>query len=164
MRKLLLCVTFTTVLSVTAWTTITFFGDSTKEIIDKATNETLFVTIPRLPLKSWYPWNAMSGTFYYISFALQVYFLLFAFMQANLSDVLFCSWLLFACEQLQHLKGIMKPLIELSSTLDTYRPDSGSLFQRALSANSKSELMKNDGNFDILLLKLNKTFICISIL
>lgn len=145
MRKLLVSVVITTILAVTAWTTLTFFGDSTKELMDKVTNETYFVEIPRLPLKSWYPWNAMSGTFYYISFGLQVYFLLFSFMQANLADVLFCSWLLFACEQLQHLKGIMKPLIELSSTLDTYRPDSASLFQRALSANSKSELMKNDG-------------------
>lgn len=145
MRRLLLSVVFTTILAVTAWTTITFFGDSTKELIDKETNATYYVEIPRLPLKSWYPWNPMSGMFYYISFGMQVYFILFAFMQANLADVLFCSWLLFACEQLQHLKGIMKPLIELSSTLDTYRPDSASLFQRALSANSKSELIKNDG-------------------
>lgn len=48
---------------------------------------------------------------------------------ANLMDVLFCSWLIFACEQLQHLKAIMKPLMELSASLDTYRPNTAELFK-----------------------------------
>lgn len=48
---------------------------------------------------------------------------------ANLLDVLFCSWLLFACEQIQHLKNIMKPLMEFSATLDTVVPNSGELFK-----------------------------------
>lgn len=89
-------------------------------------------------------------------------------LACNLSDVLFCSWLCFACEQLCHLKvynerfflkiniysigsfvmkfkkGILKPLMELSASLDTYRPNSAALF-RSLSANSGSELVKNDG-------------------
>lgn len=38
----------------------------------------------------------------------------------------------------------MKPLMELSASLDTYRPNSAALF-RSLSANSKSELLVNDG-------------------
>lgn len=38
----------------------------------------------------------------------------------------------------------MKPLMELSASLDTYRPDSAALF-RSLSASSKSELIMNDG-------------------
>ena len=38
----------------------------------------------------------------------------------------------------------MKPLMELSSTLDTYRPNSAALF-RAISAGSKSELIANEG-------------------
>jgi hypothetical protein len=38
----------------------------------------------------------------------------------------------------------MKPLMELSASLDTYRPNSAALF-RSLSAQSKSELILNDG-------------------
>lgn len=38
----------------------------------------------------------------------------------------------------------MKPLMELSATLDTFRPNSAALF-RTVSANSKSELVGNDG-------------------
>lgn len=56
----------------TAWTTITFFGESVKGAFDKATNETYYVEIPRLPIKSWYPWNAMSGVMYIVSFVFQV--------------------------------------------------------------------------------------------
>lgn len=48
---------------------------------------------------------------------------------ANLMDVMFCSWLIFACEQLQHLKAIMQPLMELSAALDTYRPNTAELFR-----------------------------------
>ena len=48
---------------------------------------------------------------------------------AYLMDVMFCSWLIFACEQLQHLKAILKPLIELSASLDTYRPNTAELFR-----------------------------------
>jgi odorant receptor len=132
-------------LLLSAWTTITFFGDSVKGVFDKETNETLYVEIPRLPIKSFYPWNAMGGPAYVFSFIFQVYFLLIAMVQCSLSDVLFCSWLIFACEQLQHLKGIMKPLMELSASLDTFRPNSAALF-RTGSANSKSELILNDEN------------------
>ena len=38
----------------------------------------------------------------------------------------------------------MRPLMELSATLDTYRPNSAALF-RTISANSKSELILNEG-------------------
>jgi hypothetical protein len=57
-------------------------------------------------------------------------------------DSLFCSWLIFACEQLQHLKEIMKPLMELSASLDTYVPKSADLF-RAPSATSQDNLIEN---------------------
>ncbi|XP_050090058.1 odorant receptor coreceptor [Anopheles aquasalis] len=143
MRKLLVLVMATTVLSVVAWVTITFFGESVKNVLDKETNETYTVEIPRLPIKSWYPWNAMSGPAYIFSFIYQIYYLLFSMVQSNLVDVMFCSWLLLACEQLQHLKGIMRPLMELSASLDTYRPNSAALF-RAISAGSKSELILNE--------------------
>ncbi|XP_058116742.1 odorant receptor coreceptor [Anopheles ziemanni] len=143
MRKLLVLVMATTVLSVVAWVTITFFGESVINVFDKETNETYTVEIPRLPIKSWYPWNAMSGPAYIFSFIYQIYFLLFSMVQSNLADVMFCSWLLLACEQLQHLKGIMRPLMELSASLDTYRPNSAALF-RAISAGSKSELIINE--------------------
>lgn len=104
MRRLLFIVTATTCLIGVCWTTLSFFGDSTKLWKDKALNETVTVEIPRLMIKSWYPWNSYSGMGYYLSFALQFYYLLFSMLQANLSDVLFCSWVLFCCEQLQHLK------------------------------------------------------------
>lgn len=76
-RKLLVMVSATTAFAVVAWTTITFFGDSVKGVFDKATNETMIVEIPRLPIKATYPWNAMSGFFYYVSLVFQVYFLKF---------------------------------------------------------------------------------------
>lgn len=41
-------------------------------------------------------------------------------------------------------QGIMRPLMELSASLDTYRPNSAALF-RAISAGSKSELILNEG-------------------
>lgn len=84
----------------------------------------------------------------FLSRRYQVYYLIFSLLQANLSDLLFCSWLLFACEQLQHLKGIMKPLMELSSTLDTYRPNSAALF-RSISAGSTKDLVGNEGSPDL---------------
>ncbi|XP_030568180.1 odorant receptor coreceptor [Drosophila novamexicana] len=143
MRKLFFLVMLTTFASATAWTTITFFGDSVKLALDKETNSSITVEIPRLPIKAFYPWDASHGMFYMISFALQVYYVLFSMVHSNLCDVMFCSWLIFACEQLQHLKGIMKPLMELSASLDTYRPNSAALF-RSLSANSKSELIHNE--------------------
>lgn len=72
---------------------------------------TIVEEIPRLLVKSWYPWNAMSGGAYYFSLVFQIYYVFFSLMHANLLDSLFCSWLIFACEQLQHLKEIMKPLM-----------------------------------------------------
>ncbi|CRK97298.1 CLUMA_CG010693, isoform A [Clunio marinus] len=144
MRRLLMLVMLTTCIATVCWTTITFFGDSTKLWRDHENNETLTVEIPRLMIKSWYPWNPV-GALYFASLAFQFYYLLFSMVICNTSDVLFCSWLIFACEQLQHLKGIMRPLMELSATLDTYRPNSAALF-RTVSASSKSELILNDEN------------------
>ncbi|XP_055679286.1 odorant receptor coreceptor [Lutzomyia longipalpis] len=148
MRKLLTLVMTLTMLSVTAWVTLTFFGESVRYMTNKETNETYTIDIPRLPIKAWYPWDAMGGYKYILSFVFQVYYLIFSLFQANLTDVLFCSWLLFACEQLQHLKGIMKPLMELSATLDTYRPNTAALF-RSISANSHSELINNEVEKDV---------------
>ena len=46
--------------------------------------------------------------------------------------------------------------MELSATLDTYRPNSAALF-RTISANSKAELLLNEGNkiHSILLLSIS---------
>lgn len=55
-----------------AWSVITFFGESVKGVFDKETNETYYVEVPRLPFKSYYPWNAMSGMTYMGTFAFQV--------------------------------------------------------------------------------------------
>ncbi|XP_018568191.1 odorant receptor coreceptor [Anoplophora glabripennis] len=146
MRTLLICVTATTVLSAAAWTGITFVEESVHNIKDPDNeNETITEEIPRLLIKSWYPWDAMSGMAYYGSLIFQIYYVLFSLAHANLMDSLFCSWLIFACEQLQHLKEIMKPLMELSASLDTYVPKSADLF-RAPSAKSQDNYIENDYN------------------
>ncbi|XP_071870563.1 odorant receptor co-receptor [Bombus fervidus] len=129
MRILLLAVLTTTMLSAISWTSITFIGDSVKKVIDPITNETTYVEIPRLMLRSWYPYNASHGMAHILTLIFQFYWLVFCMADANLLDVLFCSWLLFACEQIQHLKNIMKPLMEFSATLDTVVPNSGELFK-----------------------------------
>ncbi|KAF9408475.1 hypothetical protein HW555_011861 [Spodoptera exigua] len=147
MRRLLYFICGMTVLSVVCWVTLTFFGESVRLITSKETNETLTEVAPRLPLKAWYPFNAMSGTMYIIAFAFQVYWLLFSMAIANLMDVMFCSWLIFACEQLQHLKAIMKPLMELSASLDTYRPNTAELFRA--SSTEKSEKIPDTVDMDI---------------
>jgi hypothetical protein len=56
-----------------AWTSITFVGDSVHNIKDPD-NENMTITeeIPRLLVKAWYPWNAMSGMPYYITLVFQV--------------------------------------------------------------------------------------------
>lgn len=54
------------------WVTITFFGDSVRLLVDKETNGTITEDVPRLPLKAWYPFNAMSGTMYIAAFVFQV--------------------------------------------------------------------------------------------
>lgn len=105
MRRLLLLVMGTTVAATVFWATITFFGDSTKLMRNYETNETMTVDIPRLPLKSWYPFNPVGSAVTYMGvFAFQIYYILFSMVHSNSADVLFCSWVLFACEQLQHLK------------------------------------------------------------
>ncbi|XP_033216466.1 odorant receptor coreceptor [Belonocnema kinseyi] len=129
MRRLLFCVGAATILSVISWTGITFVGESVKHITDPVTNETMTVEIPRLMLRAWYPFNAQHGIKHILMLVYQFYFLLITMADANSLDVLFCSWLLFACEQLQHLKQIMKPLMELSATLDTVVPNSSELFK-----------------------------------
>lgn len=113
MRRLFLMVMGTTVAATLLWTLITFFGDSTKPMKDPETNETMTVDIPRLMIKSFYPWNPVGGmTIYFGSLAFQFYYLLFSMIHSNSADVLFCSWVLFACEQLQHLKVMKKKTCE----------------------------------------------------
>jgi odorant receptor len=105
MRKLLTLVMITTVAATVAWTTITFFGDSTMLYTDPSTNITAPVPIPRLQIKAFYPWNPVGSSMaYLLTVGFQFYYLLFSMVHSNTSDVLFCSWVLFACEQLQHLK------------------------------------------------------------
>nr|UEN71183.1 olfactory co-receptor [Gregopimpla kuwanae] len=129
MRRLLFAVGGATVLSCLCWTGITFVGDSVKKVTDPITNETMMVEIPRLMVRSWYPFDASHGMMHVLMLVYQFYWLMFTMMDSNSLDVLFCSWLLFACEQIQHLKAIMKPLMELSATLDTVVPNSNELFK-----------------------------------
>ncbi|XP_076669897.1 odorant receptor co-receptor [Andrena cerasifolii] len=129
MRLLLMIVMGASLMTVISWTTITFIGDSVKKVVDPVTNETTMVEIPRLLVRSWYPYDASHGMAHILTLLFQIYWVVFAIMDANLFDILFCSWLLFACEQIQHLKNIMKPLMEFSATLDTVVPNSGELFK-----------------------------------
>nr|AKW50880.1 odorant receptor coreceptor [Ectropis obliqua] len=147
MRKLLYMICAVTGGAVISWVTITFFGESVRMITNKETNETLTEPAPRLPLKAWYPFDAMSGSMYIFAFVFQTYWLIFSLGIANLLDLMFCSWLIFACEQLKHLKAIMKPLMELSASLDTYRPNTAELFR--ISSSLNSEKMPDTTDADI---------------
>lgn len=75
---------------------------------------------------------------------LQLYWLFITLAHANLLDVLFCSFVIFSCEQLKHLKEILQPLMELSAALDSVVPNSGDLF-KAGSAGSNIALIGNGG-------------------
>jgi gustatory receptor len=70
---------------------------------------------------------------------LQIIWLFLALMHAMMMDTMFCSWLIYTCEQLIHLKEIMKPLMELSASLDTVVPHSADLF-RAVSATTNAPI------------------------
>jgi gustatory receptor len=73
MRRLVMYVTTATVVSGFAWTIITFIGDSVHETVDPDNaNETIIEEVPRLMMRSWYPWNALSGGGYIVSFIIQV--------------------------------------------------------------------------------------------
>jgi hypothetical protein len=73
MRRLVLYVGIGIIISGFAWTAITFVGESVHETKDPDnTNETIIEEVPRLMLRSWYPWNALSGGGYVVSFVIQV--------------------------------------------------------------------------------------------
>nr|UVZ35314.1 odorant receptor coreceptor [Sympiezomias velatus] len=147
MRTLLYIVLVGTLFSIAAWTGTTFVGESIHYIKDPNNeNETIAEEIPRLLIKSWYPFDAMSGMAHMIALIFQIYYVFFSLFHSNLLDSLFCSWLIFACEQLQHLKEIMKPLMELSASLDTYVPKSADLFKAPGSASSQDNLVDHDFN------------------
>ncbi|XP_071447946.1 odorant receptor coreceptor [Hetaerina americana] len=61
-----------------------------------------------------YPWDTSTNPAYTLTLMYQLYWLVFCLAQINLPDLLFCSWLIFACEQIRHLKDILHPLMELS--------------------------------------------------
>ena len=59
--------------TISAWITITFVGDSVRDRVDpEDENATITVQVPRLLVRSWYPWDAMSGMPHYISLGYQV--------------------------------------------------------------------------------------------
>ncbi|XP_075218711.1 odorant receptor co-receptor [Lycorma delicatula] len=154
MRKLLLIIGIGTIFSVFAWTGIIFLDGTTRDIPDpENANLTIVEEMPRLMMYSWYPWDAKTGMWHTISFGYQFYWLFIALSHANLLDVTFCCFVIFSCEQLKHIKEILKPLMELSAALDTAVPNSGDLF-RASSTQSNRPLLNNNpaengGDFDI---------------
>lgn len=86
MRKLLYIVLTVTGLTCLGWSGITFFGESTKGQYNKELNETEHVPIPRLPIKSSYPFRQMDGIGYFGSFIFQVYS--YSHTQNTLRDIL----------------------------------------------------------------------------
>lgn len=149
MRKLLMIGGVATLATTISWITITFFDESVALAMDKSTNETFKIAVPRLPIKGFYPGNPFTGTYYYTIFGYQIYYLIFSMMHANLLDILFCSWLIFSCEQLQHLKHIMKALMELSASLDTFRPNSAALFKSLSAASNRDQDLQKNGSIYI---------------
>ncbi|KAJ8676435.1 hypothetical protein QAD02_012222, partial [Eretmocerus hayati] len=128
-RRILFLVSSVVIFATFAWTIISFIDEPVRVRHNKETNETIETPLPKLMIKTWYPFNSMSGMGHILALVYQFWFL-FVCMSLSLSaDLIFCSWILFACEQICHLKGIMKPLMELSATLDTVVPNSGELFK-----------------------------------
>ncbi|KAL1114879.1 hypothetical protein AAG570_007703 [Ranatra chinensis] len=147
-RRLLTLIGVITVFSVVSWVTVTFLDEPMRTIRDPE-NVTSFlqVEVPQLMIDSWYPWDARTGFAYISTFIYQLYWLIMTLSQANLLDVLFCSFVIFACEQLKHLKEILQPLMELSATLDSVVPNSGELFRSPTTAPSIPFVTQDD--FDI---------------
>ncbi|XP_039298659.1 odorant receptor coreceptor [Nilaparvata lugens] len=144
MRKLLMIIGIGTILSVFAWTVIIFLDEPVRDIPDpNDVNSTIKEEVPQLMMYSWYPWDAKTGMRYMLSFGYQLYWLFITLSHANLLDVTFCCFVIFACEQLKHIKEILKPLMELSAALDTAVPNSGELF-RASSTTSNLPLLGSD--------------------
>ncbi|XP_001951646.2 odorant receptor coreceptor isoform X2 [Acyrthosiphon pisum] len=138
MRQLLIIVSIVTIFTTISWTTITFFGESVWKVPDPETfNQTMYVPVPRLMLHSWYPWDSSHGLGYIVAFVLQFYWIFITLSHSNLMELLFSSFLVHACEQLQHLKEILNPLIELSATLDSSVHNPAEIF-RANSAKNQS--------------------------
>ncbi|XP_025205994.1 odorant receptor coreceptor isoform X2 [Melanaphis sacchari] len=138
MRQLLIIVSIVTVFTTISWTTITFFGESVWKVPDPETfNQTMYIPVPRLMLHSWYPWNSSHGLGYIVAFVLQFYWIFITLSHSNLLELLFSSFLVHACEQLQHLKEILNPLIEISATLDSAVTNPAEIF-RANSAKNQS--------------------------
>lgn len=66
---------------------------------------------------------------------IQFYWIFITLSHANLLEVLFSSFMVQACEQLQHLKEILNPLIELSATLDSTARNPADIFRAASAKN-----------------------------
>ncbi|XP_065334516.1 odorant receptor coreceptor [Cloeon dipterum] len=73
-------------------------------------------TRTKLLINAWYPWDPYSSNLaYFCTYLYQLYWLVFCICQINLLDTLFCSWLIYGCEQLRHLKDGMQCMMQLSA-------------------------------------------------
>ncbi|KAG8304418.1 hypothetical protein J6590_094210 [Homalodisca vitripennis] len=142
-RKLLVIIGIGTLATVFCWASVTFVGDSVRPYHDPLNpNETVLIEVPRLMFGAHYIWDPNDGMAYVFTFLYQLYWVLLTLVHCNLLDVIFCSFAIFACEQLKHLKEIMRPLMELSAALDSVVPNAGNLF-RVSSADSNIPLIAN---------------------
>ncbi|XP_046384715.1 odorant receptor coreceptor-like [Ischnura elegans] len=95
-------------------TSITNEGNPLAKSSVHFTNETSSRGQWNLIVDATYPWDTSTNPAYALTLAYQFYWIVFCMAQINLLDLLFCSWLIFACEQIGHLKDILHPLMELS--------------------------------------------------
>ncbi|KAI5722365.1 hypothetical protein M8J76_007406 [Diaphorina citri] len=144
MKRVLTIICVWTSATVVAWVTITMCGDSMFKVPDpEDKNKTMWVKVARLPVHSWYPWDCLNNsTAHIFTFIFQVYWVFSLVAHSQLCDGMFCSLVLFSCDQLKHLKEILKPLIDLSISQHGI-PSSLDLFVNK-SASSNKKLIANE--------------------
>ncbi|XP_059484891.1 odorant receptor coreceptor [Neocloeon triangulifer] len=145
-RRLLQPILVATALTVFFWAIHPFVGDAetaTPTATESVLNDTFANSTQDSPtekaqkgtkllINAWYPWDPYQSTFaYFVTYCYQLYWLLFCICQINLLDALFCSWLIYGCEHLRHLKDAMQYMMQLSVTdgLSAIASDNGYLME-----------------------------------
>lgn len=148
MKRVLTIICSWTLATIICWVIITLCGDSTFPVPDPDNeNKTMNVQVPRLLVYSWFPWDCLNNpTAHMLTFVFQVYWVFSLVAHSQLCDGMFCSLVLFSCDQLKHLKEILKPLIDLSISQHGI-PSSLDLFINKTSASSNKKLIANE-DFD----------------
>ncbi|CAH0391773.1 unnamed protein product, partial [Bemisia tabaci] len=105
MRKLLYMIIGGSFFTYFAWILLTIAEEPYRMMPDPENrNNTVLTRVPKLLIQTWFPWNYESGVGYYVALGYQLYWLFMMIAHENLPDTLFCSTVIYACEQLKHLK------------------------------------------------------------